>query len=376
VGILYDAVAGGMLAYSRAAFRVRVLASRFRLEPGTLIVSTHRRETDVPLICPALYFGGRVWRYRWPRMSFAARDDMFLPGFFAGFPPDLSPRARRVLYPLGVARWLPVVQVHPIRSASVARLGEMVRAQPEAALEELAPDGLHEPFRERAAELGLPVPRTGNEVLHGEYADLLWRAVTPAEAAGPDGFWARRGSQAAEDFRGLVELIRRGEVLLVFPEGQPSPDGEIGPLRRGLSALVRRGKPSRILPVTLAYDPLVRRRTHAFVAIGSAVAPPEVDAEREVLALLRLRTPLTCGQFVASRLVDGVDPTAEELVADVEAAREEGRPVDPDLLSEEGRRSRLAEALAAAPSHEDQLAFLAREYRSARAAGSQELAPE
>ncbi|MEX0815977.1 MAG: hypothetical protein WD027_00905, partial [Gaiellales bacterium] len=73
-----------------------------------------------------------------------------------------------------------------------------------------------------------------------------------------------------------------------------------------------------------------------------------------------------CGQFVASRLVDGGHPTADELAEEVEAAREEGRPVDPDLLSEEGRRGRLAEALAAAPRHEDQLAFLAREYRSAR----------
>jgi hypothetical protein len=118
--------------------------------------------------------------------------------------------------------------------------------------------------------------------------------------------------------------------------------------------------------VTLAYDPLVRGRTHAFVAIGSAVGPPETDAEREVLALLRLRTPLTCGQFVASRLVDGGHPTTEELAEEVAAARAEGRPVDPDLLSEDGRKSRLAEALAVAPRHADQLEFLAREYRSAR----------
>jgi hypothetical protein len=120
------------------------------------------------------------------------------------------------------------------------------------------------------------------------------------------------------------------------------------------------------MPVTLAYDPLVRGRTHAFVAIGSAVAPPEGDAEREVLALLRLRTPLTCGQFVASRLVEGGHPTAEELSEEVEAAREEGRPIDPDLLTEDGRRSRVAEAIAVASSHEAELAFLAREYRSAR----------
>jgi hypothetical protein len=102
------------------------------------------------------------------------------------------------------------------------------------------------------------------------------------------------------------------------------------------------------------------------VAIGSAVAPPEGDAEREVLALLRLRTPFTCGQFVASRLVEGAHPTAEELSDQVETAREEGRPVDPDLLSDEGRRLRLEEALAAVPRHEGQLAFLAREYWSAR----------
>ena len=51
----------------------------------------------MPVIGPPLYFamGGR--RNTTGRMHFAARDDMFVPGFFARFPPALPLRARRLL---------------------------------------------------------------------------------------------------------------------------------------------------------------------------------------------------------------------------------------------------------------------------------------
>ena len=368
MGLLYDFVAFGMLAYSRAAFRVRSIApDDFRFTPGTLIVTTHRRETDVPVLCPPLYFHARLWRERSAlRMSFAARDDMFLPGFFAGFPPGLSPRARRLLYPIGVGRWLPAVDVHPIRSASVAQLGELLRADPAAPVEQIAPGAPAASFRTRAAELGRPAPVVGADVLRGEYADLLWTPVTAAEAPGPDAFWARRATEAAQDFRALVEVVRSGGALVVFPEGRPSPDGEIGPIRRGLSALARRGRAAELLPLTLAYDPLVRGRTVVVVSIGPAVPIPAADLETEVLSLLRRRTALTCGQYVAARLTAGERPSATELADQVGAARAEGRPVDPALETPAGRERRLAEALAEAPRREGELPFLAREYESAR----------
>jgi hypothetical protein len=50
----------------------------------------------------------------------------------------------------------------------------------------------------------------------------------------------------------------------------------------------------------------------------------------------------------------------------VEAARDEGRPVEPDLLTADGRGRRLAEALSVAPRKPRELGFLAREYESAR----------
>jgi hypothetical protein len=356
-----------MWMYSNAAHRVTVVAPRrFRLEPRTLILSTHRRETDVPVICPPLFFGAKLWKHREERMSFAARDDMFLPGFFAGFPPDLSPRTRRLLFPVNVGRFLPRVQVHPISSASVARAGELVRAVPDATLAEALPADVAAAFERRAAKRGLPVPKRGRDVLRGEYADLLWQGVERDATPSLDDFWARRAARAAADFRTLVELVRSGGTLVVFPEGRPSPKGEIGPLRRGLGALVRRAEPRWFLPVGLGYDPLVRGRTRVCVVVGPRVDPPETDLETTALRLLRLHTPLTCGQFVAHELLAGRRPDVGGLGEAVEEAQAVARPVEPDLLDAAKRAERLAEALAAAEKRSAELPFLAREYASAR----------
>ena len=370
---LYDAVGHGMWAYSHAAFRMKTLGrDRFRLEPGTVILATHRRESDVPILSPALYFGGSLRRNVGDRMSFAARDDMFLPGFFAGFPNGLPGWARSALYGISVARWLPLVQVYPLRSASVARLDEVLRARSDAQLDELLPDDLVGELRERAARSRLPSPERARDVLRGQYADLLWRAVEPADLRRDTlaDFWSGRAAAAARDFRTLVDLLRSGGTLVVFPEGRPSPDGEIGPLRPGVGALVRRGRPRWIRPLALAYDPLVRGRTRVWVALPDPVAPPVDDVEPALLDLMRGSMPLTAGQYAAHRLVEGAqaDPVALErgLAEAVEAAAGEGRLVEPDLLSPRTRARRLSEALAVAPTKPGALTYLAREYESAR----------
>ncbi len=373
---LYDAVGHGMWAYSRAAFRVTTLsAGRFAPEPGTLIVATHRRETDVPILCPPLYFGMGGRRNHTDRLHFAARDDMFLPGFFAGFPPDLAPLARRLLYPIGVGRWLPLVNVFPIRSASVARLGEVFAERPDEPLDALVPEETVDAFRVRAASAGRPAPTRAGDTLRGAYADLLWTPVSPGEGVTGelDDFWSRRAARAAGDFRHLVGLLRDGRVLVVFPEGRPSPDGEIGPIRPGIGALVRRGRPAALRPLSIAYDPLVRGRTRVHLALGEPVDPPAADVDAEVLALLERTMPLTCGQVVAARLEAGAEADPTELERDladaVALAHAAGRQVEPGLTTPEGRRRRLAEALAIAPRRSRDLPFLAREHASAHEPG-------
>ncbi len=361
MGPLYDAVGIGMRAYSRSAFRVRYVGPEsFRLKPRTLIAATHRKETDVPMIAPELYFRASLWKHRSERMHFAARDDMFLRGFFAGFPPEMSPRVRRVLFPLSVGRFLPRVEVHPISSASTARLFELLDASPETPVADVAPERLLAPLRER----GLADSTLSEDAVRGEYADLLWEPVSRGE--GPEAFWNARATRATGDFRELVGLIRAGKSLLVFPEGRPSPDGEIGPLRRGLDALARRGRPERILPVTLAYDPLVRGRTEVVLAFAETMPPPHEGLENVVLERLKRSMALTSGQFVAHELSEGREPHPAAFAAEFESSRAIGRPVDPALADPVRRAAKLAEARAAAEAKPEEIPFLAREFESAR----------
>lgn len=351
----YDAVALGLGAYARSRFRLRVLGEPFVLDPGAIVVASHRSDDDVPVLIGALYRAAHGRLRRNPPIHFAVRDDLFLPGFFAGYPCGLPLWARRLAFPIGIGDVLRErLPCHPIRSADRMRLAELLREHPDAPVAELLPDELLAPFLER----GLAAGARASDVLRGRYADLLWRVAAvdelPGELAAES--WRRRAAAATADFRELVELVRRGEPLLLFPEGRPSPDGSLGPVQRGLGALVRRGRPRGIRPLAIAYDPLTRGRPYACIGVGPLV-PPDLDPG-QVLALLRRTTPLTAGQLVAA---GGADRADEE----VEAALAEGRPVVPELLEPGRRRARLAEAREAAAGAP--LERLGREYRSARA---------
>jgi 1-acyl-sn-glycerol-3-phosphate acyltransferase len=354
---LYHPVAFSLTGYARSRFRVRAIGERFELDPGGLIVSSHRSDSDVPVLVSLIYAQahGRP-RRRERKLHFAVRDDLFLRGVFSGLAPGLPSSARRMLFPIGIGNVFgSAVPCHPIRSATRLRLVELLREHREAPLDELVGEELARGFHER----GLPRGARARDALSGRYADVLWRVCSPEELTGPlaEDSWFRRATAAASDFRALCELVRSGETLLIFPEGRPSPDGGLGPMQRGLAALMRRAKPQSLRPVGIAYDPLVGGRPYAYVGVGEPREP--VADESEVLAQLRRATPLTAGQLVASGAGD------RELDAAVEAAIADGRPVAPELLDPSRRRRRLADARAASSGRD--VRRLAMEFRSARA---------
>ena len=124
-----------------------------------------------------------------------------------------------------------------------------------------------------------------------------------------------------------------------------------------------------MLPVAIAYDPLVRGRTRVFVSVGDFQPPPQENIEHAILEVLRASMPLTAGQVVAAELLAGRTPSVADLSDAVARAREAGRPIDPELEGAGGRARRLDEALAVAEEKREHLSYLAREYESARAAG-------
>jgi hypothetical protein len=208
--------------------------------------------------------------------------------------------------------------------------------------------------------------------------------------------WAQRAVRATEQVRRIVELVRSGAPTLFFPEGRPSPDGTIGPLRAGMAMLVRRGKPDALRALSIAYDPLTRGRPYAVVAVGAPFLPSSESVDDEVLATLRATLPLTAGQVVAAELRASAAGGREQLpLAELdtafasawEEAHEQGRPADPAWSDAATRRARLTDALRflgreglARPDGpralvldaprvlaDTRIAFAAREYRDARA---------
>lgn len=357
--LLYDCVALSMWTYIHTAFRFRYLGPRFPLEPGLVLVSTHRAETDVPLICGGLYFPTGCWHRRGPRLHFTPRDDMYEKGFFAGFPPDLPMNTRRLLWPLAIGPFLPRVRCYPIPfpGAKVMRLARALESiPPDSDLDAVLPAPVSAELRERAVEVGLDRPQTASQVLRGEYADLLWKHYTPDNLAAPEFAegWQRRIEGARRDIERITGLLRDGRPFLFFPEGRPSPDGSIGPLRRGLRILVRFGRVQKMRMISLAYDPLTLGRPFAYLSIGKQLEEPFPNLDELVLDTLRHAVPLTLGQVVSHELtaasLDGRAslPTRaldEAVAAAVRESRAEARNIDNDLEDRNSRQSRLTDCL-------------------------------
>ncbi|HET7567048.1 MAG TPA: hypothetical protein VFJ91_03595, partial [Gaiellaceae bacterium] len=267
--LVYDLVGLGLTLYARLAFRLRTVGDELRLERSTLLVANHPRESDPAVLAGALFSTVHPRPFRpHPLVHFMLRADLHERGFFAGMPRALPLWARRLLFPLGIGPILDgLLPCARIRTATTMLVADLVRAAPDAPLEELLPPDDVARLRERAERLGRPRPRLGRDADAGDYADLLWWVVRADDAPSPlaQELFGRRAGEARADLQHFVDLVRGGGTLLVSPEGRASPDGSLQPLRRGATLLVRRAKPERVRPLAVAYDPLTSGRTWAYV---------------------------------------------------------------------------------------------------------------
>lgn len=338
--------AAAMGAYVRARFRLRVFGlERLVLEPGTVVTPNHRSDSDVPVLVTALappwakaVAGGTPWP------TFAARDHAFFPGFFAGYP-VLPLGARRLLWPGRVGGLLERrLQCVPMRDPVRMRAVELLRYDPDRELDgRLAPE-ICEALARRAHDLGLATPRRGRDVLGGRFADIVWTELSRDATSGYEDIWRWHLRLAVLDFRRLATALRSGGLVVIFPEGQLVPDGELGPLAAGVSSLVRRGRARLVQPVAISYDRLTAGRPRAYVSVAPAVAA--APGVRELIAAnVRGAIPLTAGQIAAVVLRRGGSRSALERAGHewVSRALQDGRPMEP-MLSGPLRTAALAHA--------------------------------
>ena len=349
-----------MWAVTRTRFDVQVLGDPIpQVARGQLWVATHRAETDVPLIGGLLMVRGGMWRRGiTPRAHFAARDDLFEAGVVSVGLHLPAPLAR-MAWPLSPGPWLPRVRAHPIRRPTGLKLSQALDGlEATLPLDDVLTRDAIERFAQRPAAIGRRPPETVGQARDAAFAQQLWRDVTIADLDTPigRGVWRAHVARAAGDVRRLIDLVRRGEPMVLFPEGRVSPAGGIGPVGDVLDLIVRRGAPTAVLPVGIAYDPLRRGRATVAISVGPPIATSEGPIGPLALDRLRLATPITVGQVVARELIAVAasanttlaTPHLLEMLAHThDLARGEGRPFVSGVSSP-GRRARsVAKALQA-----------------------------
>ena len=302
--------------------------------PGTLIVSNHQRESDVPIVCAALC-RRKGLRILDPLPFFAMREDLLdrhaLTNLLWRWPRPL--RRALGLIPL---RWLfQGVRTMPMRRLREFMLGETIEALIAAGLGDEAPERVLNARgqREVIARMQKLPPH-----LHDITRDALggtWRT-----------YWGLRRlrlgalQRIEPDFRSAINtqldsfaaLLDGGHSLYMAPEGTISLSGRFGRVRAGpWQVSRRRASPALVLPVGVSYDALGPGRLRAVVHGGAPLRNPDLSDQcrfgtdlREMLLALCVLTP---SHLLAWYLLHGPQRfTTAQLAAWLERARDAAHP--------------------------------------------------
>jgi len=269
-----------------------ILPADYRLDPGTLVVSNHQRDSDVPVLTTVLC-RRRGFHIGFPLPFYATREDIFRRGFLrdllgeAGWPRPLPELLGRV--PL---LWLfRIVRARPMRRVREFTFGEALAALVAAGSGDAAPAAVlrESTLRRLEATLGR-VPRTVRDTARARLGRMR------VEEWGLRRLRLEALHRLAADFRAIVsahlddfaELLDAGRVVYLAPEGTISETGRMRRIRRGPWALLERARETPpVRPLSLSYDPLGPGRLRVVVKVGETFDAAHIQTMRDCNARLR-----------------------------------------------------------------------------------------
>lgn len=320
-----------------------ILPADYALAPGTLIVSNHLRDSDIPILTTVLC-QRRGCHIRYPLPFYASREDILRPGFLRNLALSTGwGQGFAALLGWIPLRWLfHIVRAHPMLRVRELSFNEALDALCAAGL------GSEHPARWlRASTLARiedrlgHVPDTLDRLRHARlrrYGLQFWglRRLRPAAVR---RLAPALRSTIKHQLDGFAGLLDAGRCVYFAPEGTLSEDGHMRRMRRGTVRIYAAAKtPPPVLPLALSYDPFRRGRLRVVVHVGSPLRGLDPNCPREFNSHLKRAILGLCvvtpSHLLARYLATGPEQfTAQDLVRWMHTAcaavKESGLTLDP-----------------------------------------------
>lgn len=278
--------------------------------PATLLLNGHKRDWDIPVLTPRLYYHRGWLRPDERRMAFAGREDIFIPGFAVELVGSWKwPRwMQRWLEYLSFNSFLLWMRTYPIvrvREFSIHQyLVELQSEQGDLLLREVFSNEMLEQLDRRGEVLASrkrsAQPRPSRELHISDVRDwkyrkmlmpyLRQRFLLPQRYT---EYKERQRKKIARQLQRLADVLKEGDTLWLAPEGTLTRNGAVGRSRDGLALLLDLMPPdTRTLPTNICYDFMTTGRMRACVAIGPALPIRKGLARAELLEQVRVAIAL------------------------------------------------------------------------------------
>jgi 1-acyl-sn-glycerol-3-phosphate acyltransferase len=349
-----------------ALFDIRVEGMKnYTASPATLITINHKRDLDIPIVASILHLGKTPFSEN-RRMHFVARDDLFQPGFLTAHFPVFG-IAGPLIHKINIKPVMVALRAHPISHVIRRRIGPLIR--------ELVPFDRTVPLKDVVSRPGLALI---SKMLEGQ-KDYNLGDITVGDFLGypfstlhqqPVDVKIIRGDlsrnlrektlrKIGEQLQDIADILNTGNICMLAPEGQLSPDGRFWPVKSGLFRLISMTTSDiRIIPVNTTYDFMTLRRMRIYMTVGHELTMvkelSKVDLEQLAQKSIVTLGPVTLShlgsEFLLQVLDSGRKQFEEEecytiILQRVEELRARSIRLEERLLTEQSLKKRTVDFL-------------------------------
>jgi len=361
-----EIVASSMFILTKKLYEVEVRGlEHFKYDPFTIVACSHKRDGDIPLVLPRLYFFLRPNRRKGLRMMYVVtRDDVHESGFLTLYFPTLDRWLRPFIARFRVTRLFKQLQTCPVKLPDEHTVNQLLhetkRLEGNLRLSEvLTPEWLVRLMGEEHA--ANPRLRLKDAIFKAPL-NVLSQYATPRIFKEPlaTRIMKRHHQTVVSQLYQISRVLDKGGVIFIAPEGRVTPDGRFGKMRAALTRVVSQTRADvKMTPVNVTYDFMDTLRPRAIINIGPEVLSLKLYSKNELAEVVRRSIAgLTCvtmsglaGHWLieaANRGQEGVSyhQLMNDLWSQAQKFKAQGLPLDQRLENRQDFEERLARLMA------------------------------